>query len=48
MYVSLIVILFRNLAETSLSSSLFLNHKKSVIALNIYMAVEINLGCQKT
>ncbi|CAD8073634.1 unnamed protein product [Paramecium primaurelia] len=37
-----------NLAETSLTSSLFLNHKKSSIAINIYMAVEMNLGCQKT
>ncbi|CAD8078282.1 unnamed protein product [Paramecium sonneborni] len=37
-----------NLAEKSLISSLFLNHKKSVIALNIFMAVEINLGCQNT
>ncbi|CAD8077539.1 unnamed protein product [Paramecium sonneborni] len=37
-----------NFAESSLTSSLFLNHKKSVIALNIFMAVEINLGCQKT
>ncbi|CAD8156126.1 unnamed protein product [Paramecium pentaurelia] len=37
-----------SLAETSLTSSLFLNHKKSVIALNIFMAVEMNLGSQKT